>query len=275
MKNYVGNKYGKLFVVKEVEKQKNNRMFLCKCDCGKEKVIRGTHLTSGKIKSCGCIQKKDLVGQKYGKLTVVKMVDNENGKGYKWECLCECGKKTLVPTGSLISGNTKSCGNHKKGKSTHGMSKTRLYYIHKHMINRCTNSNYSNYKDYGGRGISVCDEWLDKEKGFEAFMVWSLKNGYDNSLTLDRIDVNGNYVPDNCRWTDTKTQARNQRVRCTNRSGVTGVTVSNEKSRKNKYRATFQLGDKRVVIGSYKTLEEAIEARKQAELKYWGYTKIC
>lgn len=275
MKNYVGNKYGKLLVLEEVEKQKNNRMFLCECECGKQKIVRGTHLTSGRTKSCGCIQRNDLTGKKFGKLTVLRMINNPNGKGFKWECKCECGNKTLVSAGSLVSGNTKSCGEHKLGNITHGMSNTRLYYIHKYMINRCTNKKYGGYKDYGGRGISVCDEWLNKEKGFESFMVWALKNGYESDLTLDRVDVNGNYEPSNCRWADMHTQARNQRIRCTNRSGVSGVTISNEPSRKKKYRATFQLGEKRIVLGSFETLEEAIETRKQAELKYWGYTKIC
>ena len=155
-----------------------------------------------------------------------------------------------------------------------GFSAERIYMIRAHMRNRCNNPNYSGYKNYGGRGISVCKEWNNTETGFGNFYKWAMENGYREDLTLDRIDVNGNYEPSNCRWATMKTQARNQRIRSTNRSGVSGVTVSNEPGRRKKFRATFQLGEKRVVLGSFENIDDAIEARKQAELKYWGYTKI-
>lgn len=273
---YVGKKFGKLTVLKEVEESSNHRMFLCKCECGNEKIIRGAHLSSGETKSCGCLLRKDITGQKFGMLTAIEpILEKPKNRQYKWKCICDCGNIVNVDIGSLTSGNTKSCGKHFKPKGKlNGLSNSRIYMIHAYMKNRCNCPENTGYPNYGGRGIKVCEEWDNPENGFMNFYKWSMENGYSDDLSIDRIDVNGNYCPQNCRWADMTTQARNQRVRSTNRSGVTGITVSNEKGRRKKYRATFQLGEKRIVIGSFEKLEDAIEARRQAELKYWGYTKI-
>lgn len=153
----------------------------------------------------------NLVGRKFGKLLVIKRVENNKHNQAMWECLCECGNRSFASSASLVSGNTKSCGCLRKEitqkrSQTHGKRESRLYTIWAGIKNRCYCKTASNYKYYGGRGITVCDEWLHD---FQAFYDWAMANGYDDSLTIDRIDVNGNYEPSNCRWITQKAQMNN------------------------------------------------------------------
>lgn len=156
---------------------------------------------------------KDLTGQKFGRLTVLKRADNGKNKQSYWLCLCDCGNKKIVRRDSLISNKTISCGclqkeNSKKANTKHGFYNTRIYDIYLGMIARCNNQNRRNYKYYGGRDIQVCKEWLDN---FMNFYTWAIKNGYTDNLTIDRINFNNNYEPSNCRWVSWEVQYKNKR----------------------------------------------------------------
>lgn len=148
------------------------------------------------------------VGQKFNKLTVVGAV--WNGRRWLWKCSCECGGESVAYPNQVMRGRTKTCG---CGKSVtfhdmhfkHGDAGTRLHSIWKGIRNRCGKNTHS--KDYGDRGISVCEEWSD----YTVFKEWALSHGYEDGLTIERKDVNGNYCPDNCEWIPPGDQSRNTR----------------------------------------------------------------
>ena len=157
----------------------------------------------------------NLHGKKFGRWTVLDFAGIENHKS-KWLCECECGTKRIVRQTNLIQGISKSCGCYKRDRTaeshtTHGKRHTRLYNIYHGMKARCYNENEAKYEIYGARGITICDEWLNKEHGFENFYEWAINNGYSDDLSIDRIYVNGNYEPSNCRWATAKEQALNTR----------------------------------------------------------------
>lgn len=164
---------------------------------------------------------KDLTGKKFGKLSVIEFDHRDEKRRYYWKCKCDCGNIRIVQGSHLCSGHSTSCGciNIEKIKNLNyktGMTTSKIYYAYRNMINRCYREKDAKYKSYGGRGITVCDEWLNKENGFENFLEWSNSNGYKesskrNECTLDRINVNGNYEPSNCRWVDWETQCYNKR----------------------------------------------------------------
>ena len=161
----------------------------------------------------------EITGHKFGRLTVLRRAENDKYGQAQWLCQCDCGNMVIIPGYRIRSGGSKSCGclraevSQKKAK-THGLSRdinhkqTRLYRIYTGIKNRCMNKRSPDYPNYGGRGVSVCEEWISD---FKSFHDWAMSNGYANNLSIDRIDPNGNYEPNNCRWVQNKVQARNKK----------------------------------------------------------------
>ena len=152
----------------------------------------------------------DMTGQRYNRLTVVEIVEGSAPVKSYWKCVCDCGNVTFVSGANLRSGAVKSCGCLRKDIKTtlrHNMTGTRLYNVWASMKNRCYNPNQASYKNYGGRGIHMCEDW---RKTPDKFFEWAMGSGYSDDLTIERIDVDKDYCPENCKWIPFNTQQSNR-----------------------------------------------------------------
>ena len=218
-KDLTGQKFGRLTVIERAENDKSgNVRWRCRCECGNFCVVAGGKLTSEHTQSCGCLKREpsynfqDLTGKIFGKLTVLERVKNK-GEKVCWRCRCKCGNTCIVQGNSLKNGDTQSCGclRHKSPPNkTHGMKGTNVYGVWSSIKTRCFNPKRKAYKNYGGRGITMYPAWVNDFQAFYNY-VSQLPHFGEEGYTLDRIDNDGNYEPNNLRWTDRKTQARNRR----------------------------------------------------------------
>lgn len=216
----LGQRFGRLTVVLEAGRDSHGcKLWHCLCDCDTGIVTTSNALTSGHTTSCGCLQKEraaknirvynrgrrqDLMGQRFGKLVVIAKMGKNKRQRCLWKCRCDCGGTIILDTGSLTTGNTQSCGCLRPAR--HGMSKTRIYITWCSMMSRCYNPRTSSYKNYGGRGIEVCERWHN----FVNFYA-DMGDRPSPQHSLERIDNDGDYEPSNCKWATKEEQNNNTR----------------------------------------------------------------
>lgn len=203
----------------------------------------------------------DRTGQRFGKLVVLQQAGRNNLKKVLWKCKCDCGNETIVVSGSLVTGNTTSCGCHLKEAITkHGGTGKGSYNTWRAMMRRCYKPNDKDYPRYGAKGVRVIREWHEYEN-----FVFDMGEP-EGDETLDRINTYGMYEPSNCRWAGVQTQNRNVRIRQNSKTGVIGVS----KTGSGRYMAKITVDKKASYSKVFATIEEAAAARKELERLHWG-----
>lgn len=259
LKDLTGRRFGRLIVLEhDHTDQRGKTYWRCLCDCGRETIILGYNLSNGHTTSCGCkhrtLAAEDLTGMRFGRLVVLGFDRPYRNVSKYWRCLCDCGRETSVLAGNLVTGLTTSCGCRRveairESTTKHGMSNSSLYRIWYSMNRRCSDPDHIGYKNYGARGIAVCNEW----DNFENFRDWALDNGYEDGLSIDRINNDDGYHPENCRWVDQITQQNNRR----NNRYVTWNNITHTIA---EWSRMFDVNDetlrRRVINGNMKDFEE-------------------
>lgn len=215
-------------------------------------------------------KKLDLVGKVFGRLTVLGESGRSERGSVLWDCSCQCGNSCKVISSSLNSNLITSCGClYKESRKTcnrkHGKSKSREYNAWAAAKQRCYYKKHDFYADYGGRGITMCEQWINS---FETF--YKDMGDCPQGMSIERVDFNGNYCPENCKWDTASNQGYNTRISSNNKSGKSGVHWHKVTS---KWAAQIGLENESIHLGVFENLEDAIAAREEAELKYYGRIK--
>lgn len=216
-------------------------------------------------------RKIDLTGQRFGRLVVLSFNESVNGSP-KWNCLCDCGKEVVCYGSNLKKkGHTTSCGCYSSERTSEvrstkgGASKNPLWGVYKQMVERCHKIDSPSFYNYGARGLTVCDRWLES-----AFNFYEDMGPCPEGMSLERVDNNKGYSPDNCTWASKSMQQFNQRMDPNNTSGRTGVYWRKDRET---WSVQIDFQGKTIRLGCYKDFDKACEVRAQAELKYFGFTK--
>lgn len=209
------------------------------------------------------MRKVDLTGRQFGRLFVKEDGGSVEGRPV-WHCVCDCGNSVTVKAGHLRSGNTKSCGCYREDTITrHGLYKHPLYKVHSSIKSRCYNTKCRGFKNYGGRGITVCERWLES---FENFYE-DVSDGYADGLELDRIDSDGEYSPENTRWATKQQNSFNRRAYCDKSSKHKGVSFIKKNG---KWLASITKDQKCIRLGEFSDEELAATAYNSAAIELFG-----